>query len=91
MVERLLDFILEEYSPFNKEGHKKYTLRNMHYGAEFEFPLEVLTLLLKEGYQLSEAERNCMRHYAFLEKVIKFPADHFNIIDYLCRNDRPLS
>jgi hypothetical protein len=33
MVERLLDFILEEYSPFAKEGHKKYTLRNMHYGA----------------------------------------------------------
>lgn len=32
-----------------------------------------------------------MRHYAFLEKVIKFPADHFNIIDYVCRNDRPLS
>ena len=53
MVERLLDFILEEYSPFNREGHKKYTLRNMHYGAEFEFPLEVLTLLLKEGYELS--------------------------------------
>jgi hypothetical protein len=66
MVERLLDFILEEYSPFNREGHKKYTLRNMHYGAEFEFPLEVLTLLLKEGYELSEAERKCMRHYAFL-------------------------
>jgi len=32
MVERLLDFIMEEFSPFAK-GHKKYSLRNMHYGA----------------------------------------------------------
>jgi hypothetical protein len=50
MVEKLLDFILEEYSPFAKEGHKKYTLRTIHHGAEFNYPLEVLTLLLKEGY-----------------------------------------
>lgn len=34
MVERLLDFIMEEYSPFSR-GHKRYSLRNMHYGAEF--------------------------------------------------------
>ena len=34
MVERLLDFVLEEYSPFAR-GKKRYTLRNMHYGAEF--------------------------------------------------------
>lgn len=34
MVERLLDFIMEEFSPFSK-GHKRYSLRNMHYGAEF--------------------------------------------------------
>lgn len=39
MVERLLDFVLEEFSPFAKEGLKKHTLRNMHYGAEFEHPL----------------------------------------------------
>lgn len=90
MVERLLDFILEEYSPFSK-GHKKYTLRNMHYGAEFELPLEVVTLLLKEGYELTEAERQCMRHYAFLEKAIKYPTAHYNLVDYLCREDRLIS
>lgn len=32
MVEKILDFILEEYSPFTK-GSKKYSLHNMHYSA----------------------------------------------------------
>lgn len=89
MVEKLLDFIMEEYSPFSK-NHKRYSLRNMHYGAEFEYPLEVLTLLIKENYELSEAEKQCMRHYAFMEKVIKFPTE-LNMVDYLCKADRPLS
>lgn len=40
---------------------------------------------------MSEAERQCMRHYAFIEKAIKYPITHFNIVEYLCRDDRPLS
>lgn len=51
----------------------------------------MLTLLLKEGYTLSDPEKQCMRHYAFIEKVIKFPTSHYNLVDYLCRGDRPLS
>ena len=31
-----------------------------------------------------------MRHYAFKEKVIKFPTD-LNMVEYLCKDDRPLS
>lgn len=50
----------------------------------------MLTLLLKESYDVSEAERQCMRHYAFMEKVIKFPTD-LNMVEYLCKDDRPLS
>jgi len=62
----------------------------MHYGAEFEYPLEVLTLLIRENYPLSEPERQCMKHYAFMEKVIKFPTD-LNMVEYLCKDDRALS
>lgn len=51
----------------------------------------MLTVLLKEGYALSEPEKNCMRNYAFIEKVIKYPTEHYNLVDFLCRNDRPLS
>ena len=91
MVERLLDFVLEEYSPFVRNNMKKYTLRNMHYGAEFEYPLEVMTVLLKEGYIMSEEERQCMRNYSFIEKVIKYPTEHYNLVDYLCKDNRPLS
>ena len=56
MVKKLLDFIMEEYSPFSKV-HKRYSLRNMHYGAEFEYPLEVLTLLIKDNNELSKEEK----------------------------------
>jgi len=50
----------------------------------------MLTLLLREGYIISEAERQCMRHYAFIEKAIKYPTPHFNIVEYLCKDDRAL-
>ena len=50
----------------------------------------MLTLLLKETYQVSEAERQCMRHYDFMEKVIKYPTD-LNMVEYLCKDDRALS
>lgn len=50
----------------------------------------MLTLLLKETYDVSEAERQCMKHYAFMEKVIKFPTD-LNMVEYLCKDDRSLS
>lgn len=32
-----------------------------------------------------------MRHYAFIEKLIKYPSQNFNIIDYICKDDRRLS
>lgn len=31
-----------------------------------------------------------MRHYAFMEKVIKYPTT-LNMVEYLCKDDRPLS
>ena len=40
---------------------------------------------------ISEAEKQCMRHYAFIEKAIKYPTPHFNIVEYLCKDDRALS
>ena len=89
MVKKLLDFIMEEYSPFSKV-HKRYSLRNMQYGAEFEYPLEVLTLLIKDNNELSKEEKECMRHNAFLEKVIKFPTE-LNMVEYLCKDDKALS
>lgn len=33
MVERLLDFMLDEYSPFSKDTNKKYHVRNLSHGA----------------------------------------------------------
>lgn len=32
-----------------------------------------------------------MRHYAFLEKIIKHPTYAFNMVDEICRDDRALS
>ena len=62
----------------------------MQYGAEFEYPLEVLTLLIKDNNELSKEEKECMRHNAFLEKVIKFPTE-LNMVEYLCKDDKALS
>lgn len=65
MIERILDFILEDESPF-KRSFKRYPLGNQHYPAEFEHPLEFMTLLIKFGYELNELEKKSMKNYAFM-------------------------
>lgn len=64
---------------------------NSYYSAEFDYPLELMTLLIKHGYEINEMENKCMRYYAFMSKVINFQTKYFNIIEYLCKNDEVLS
>lgn len=32
-----------------------------------------------------------MKNYAFMEKIIKFPTKHFNLIDFICKDNQILS
>ncbi len=90
MIEKILDFILEDESPFSKTK-KKHSMGNNYYSAEFEYPLELMTLLIKHGYELNDMENRCMKYYAFMSKIINFQTKYFDLVDYLCKNDEVMS
>lgn len=50
-----------------------------------------MTLLIKHGYKLNEIEKKCMKNYSFMEKIIKFPTKHFNLVDFVCKENQILS
>lgn len=90
MIEKILDFILEDESPFTQKK-KKYSMGNNYYSAEFEYPLELMTLLIKHGYELNDMENKCMKFYAFMSKIINFQTKYFDLVEYLCKDDEVLS
>ncbi len=90
MGEHLLDFLLEGDTSFRKTT-KRYSIGMQTYPAELEHPLGVLALLLKHGYALNEMELKCMKKYAFIEKVVKFPVKDWNLVEFLCKGKQSLS
>lgn len=64
---------------------------NNYYSAEFEYPLEFMTLLIKHGYELNDMENKCMKFYAFMSKIINFQTKYFDLVEYLCKDDEVLS
>ena len=60
---------------------------NSYYTPDFDCPLEMMTLLIKHGYELNDMEAKCTRYYAFMSKIINFPTKHVDFVEYLCKND----
>ena len=60
---------------------------NNYYSAEFEYPLEFMTLLVKHGYELNDMENRCLKNYAFISKIINFQTKYFDLVEYLCKDN----
>lgn len=54
-VDRIFEFILEDSYPHQKT-QKRYPMGTQYYSPDFEYPIELLQVLLKFGYKLSSKE-----------------------------------
>jgi hypothetical protein len=87
MVARILGFILQNHSPFKFGNSRAQVMGSKYTNPPYEYPLEVLALLIKSGYEMSPTEKKCLSHYMFLEKLTKHHPKSARMIDLVCKNN----
>lgn len=62
---------MEDSYPYAQKN-KRHTMGNQYYSPDFEYPLEFMYTLQTHGYELNDMEKNCLKAYAFMDKIIGF-------------------
>ena len=90
LIEKILDFVMDTGYPYPR-AYKRYPMGNQYYSAEFEYPLELMHVLISLGYELNEMEEKCRKTYAFMDKIIAHRVAGANMIEELCKGNHILS